>query len=112
MPKCVGGITWSKQVYAQSQFSEFETKCHLILPSSGQLMTPDTRIIHFYRNEKFKANRASETDEQRKERLRIRHEKDRARRRTKKLQEEKKMVVRNRRPRETAPSHSQNIEAR
>ena len=42
------------------------------------------------RNEKLKANRASETEEQRKERLRIRREKDRARRRTKKLQEEKK----------------------
>ena len=42
------------------------------------------------RNEKLKANRASETEEQRKERLRIRHEKDRARMRTKKVQEEKK----------------------
>ena len=37
-------------------------------------------------NEKLKANRASETEEQRKERLRIRRKKDRARRRTKKLQ--------------------------
>ena len=44
------------------------------------------------RNEKVKANRASETEEQRKERLRIRREKDRARRRTKKLQEEKKRL--------------------
>ena len=35
------------------------------------------------RNEKLKANRISETEEQRKERLRIRREKDRARRRTK-----------------------------
>ena len=35
------------------------------------------------RNEKLKANRTSETEEQRKERLRIRREKDRARRRTK-----------------------------
>ena len=34
------------------------------------------------RNEKLKANRTSETEEQRKERLRIRREKDRARRRT------------------------------
>ena len=33
------------------------------------------------RNEKLKANRTSETEEQRKERLRIRREKDRARRR-------------------------------
>ena len=38
----------------------------------------------------LKANRASETEEQRKERLRIRREKDRARRITKKLQEETK----------------------
>ena len=35
------------------------------------------------RNEKLKADRTSKTEEQRKERLRIRHEKDRARRRTK-----------------------------
>ena len=42
------------------------------------------------RNEKLKANRTSETEEQRKERLRIRSEKDKARRTTKKLQEEKK----------------------
>ena len=35
------------------------------------------------RNEKLKANRTSETEEQRKERLRIRREKDSARRRTK-----------------------------
>ena len=34
------------------------------------------------RNEKLKANRTSETEEQRKESLRIRPEKDRARRRT------------------------------
>ena len=32
-------------------------------------------------NEKLKANRTSETEEQRKERLRVRREKDRARRR-------------------------------
>ena len=37
-----------------------------------------------HRNEKLKANRASETEEQRRERLMIRREKDRARRRTKK----------------------------
>ena len=35
------------------------------------------------RNEKIKADRTSETEEQRKESLRIRREKDRARRRTK-----------------------------
>ena len=38
----------------------------------------------------LKQTGASETKEQRKERLRIRHKKDRARRRTKKVQEEKK----------------------
>ena len=43
-----------------------------------------------YRNEKLKANRASETEEQRRERLRIRREKNRATRRTKELQEGKK----------------------
>ena len=41
------------------------------------------------RNEKLKANRASETEKQRKERLRIRSEKYRARR-SKNVQEEKK----------------------
>ena len=51
---------------------------------------PKNNIKRSLRKEKLKANRASETEEQRKERLRIRHEKDRARRRTKKLQEEKK----------------------
>ena len=77
----------------------------LILPSSGRLKpTCDTRIILYaraalawtknnnkqsLRNKKLKANRVSETEEQRKERLRIRREKDRARR-TQKLQEEKK----------------------
>ena len=48
--------------------------------SFGQLkLTCDTRVIHFaytleHRNEKLKANRASETEEQMKERLRIRRE--------------------------------------
>ena len=41
------------------------------------------------RNEKVKANRVSETEEQRKERLRIRCKNDRAGRRTKQLQDEK-----------------------
>ena len=44
------------------------------------------------KNGKLKANRASETEERRKERLRIRREKDKARRTTKKLQEEKKSL--------------------
>ena len=63
------------------------------------------------RNEKLKANRASVSEEQRRERLRIRREKDRAKR-TKKLQEEEEKVVSNRRQRESVPGHSQNIETR
>ena len=50
--KYVGEITWFKHMHAQTQFLEFETKCHLetlIVPSSGRLKTTcDTRIIHFY----------------------------------------------------------------
>ena len=42
------------------------------------------------RNEKLKANRAAETEKQRKERLRIRCKKDRARKRTKKTISRKK----------------------
>ena len=73
--------------------------------SLGQLKrTHDTRVIHFYyarvalawvqkkhslRNGEFQANRASETEEQRKERLRIGREQDRTRRITK-IQDEKK----------------------
>ena len=67
---------------------------------------------HSLRNEKLKANRASVTEEQRRERLRIRREKDKARRRSKNLQEEEEKVISSRRPRKTAPGHSQKIEAR
>ena len=48
MLKCVGGITWSKHAQAQSQFWEFETKCHLeslILPSSFQLNRHVTAVL-------------------------------------------------------------------
>ena len=64
------------------------------------------------RNQKLNANRASGTEKQRKERLRIRRKKGRARKRTKKTTRGKEKVVRNRRPRETAPCHSQKSEAR
>ena len=43
-------------------------------------------------NEKFKEHRASEMEEERKERLTIGREKDRERSRTKKIQEEKKRL--------------------
>ena len=39
-PTCMGGITWSKHTDPQTQFWEFETKCHLeslIISSSGRL---------------------------------------------------------------------------
>ena len=59
------------------------------------------------RNEKLKANKASETEEQRKERQTIRHEKIEQDGEPKNY----KRVFRNRRPRETASGHSQKIEA-
>ena len=81
MPKCVGRITWPNTRMLNVSFGRLKPTC-------------DTRIIHFYymlessfsmdekenkrslRNEKLKANRASETEEQSKERLRIGREKD------------------------------------
>ena len=79
--------------------------------SFGQFKQHGQKRKRSPRNVKLKANRASETEEQRKERLRIRREK---------IEQEgepinykrKRKVVRNRRPRETAPGHSQNIEVR
>ena len=56
-----------------------------------------TKKKHSLRNEKLRVNRASETEEQRNKRLRI---------------EEKKRKRENRKPQETAPVHSQKIEAR
>ena len=66
---------------------------------------------HSLRNQKLKVNRTSETEEQRKERQRID---------TKNIEQEgkqkttrgKERVIRNSRPRDTAPGHSQKIEAR
>ena len=54
-----------------------------ILPDYCDKYIPLLKKKRLFRNEKLKANRTSETEEQRKERLRIRREKDRARRRTK-----------------------------
>ena len=59
----------------------------------------------------LKANRASVTEEQRRERLRIRREKDRAKRTTKTTRGRRK-GRRNRRQRESAPGHSQKNRAR
>ena len=84
MPKCVGGLTWTKHALAQSRFGWLKP----LYARADLAWTKKNKIS--LRNEKLKANRASETEEQRKERLRIRRQKDRAGRRTKKLQEEKK----------------------
>ena len=62
---------------------------------------------HSLRNEKLKANRTSETEEQRKERLRIRQSK----KDNQKTTRGKEKVLRNRRPRETGPGNSQEFEA-
>ena len=93
----------------KKQFWDFETKCRLELPlrilNSTFIRLVKTDLWHPYysfilygraalawskekpkkqqrslRNEKLKANRASVTEEQRKERLRIRREKNRAKR--------------------------------
>ena len=59
------------------------------------------------RNEKLKANRA--TDELRRERLRIRLEKDRARRSTKKNYKRKRKDRQKQKTMRAAPSHSQRL---
>ena len=56
--------------------------------------------------------RSLSNEKQRDVRLKIGCEKDRARRRTRKTTRGKEKVVRNRRPRETAPGHSEKIKAR
>ena len=54
------------------------------------VLKPTCDTQYSIRDEKLKANRASDSEEQRKEWLRIRRKNYRARKRTKKLQEEKK----------------------
>ena len=78
----------------KKQFWDFETKCRLEL-LLGILNSTFIRPVraalawskkkpkkqqHSLRNEELNANRASDTEGQRRERLRIRREKDRARR--------------------------------
>ena len=65
------------------------------------------------RNEKLKANRASVTEEQRRERLTIRCEKDRAKRTKKNYKRKKKRSsVTEDNNEKSAPGHSQKIKAR
>ena len=94
MPKYVGGITWPNHAHGQNQFWKVKTDLwhpyySILLYARAALAWTKKQQELSLRNETLKSNRASETEEQRKERLRIRREKDRARRRTKKLQEEK-----------------------
>ena len=96
MPKCVGGITWSKNAHAQfwAVKNDLRHPCYSFLlnvyaRAALALTKKKPKKKRSLKNEKLKAKKASETEEQRKERLRIRREKDTERRRTKKLQEEK-----------------------
>ena len=76
-PKCVSGITWAKHAHAQSQFGAVKTDpwnpCYS-LQLYARAALAGTKKKRSLRNEKLKANRASVTEEQRKEMLRIRHE--------------------------------------
>ena len=77
MPKCVGGITWPKHAHAQSQFVAVKTDLRHPCYSFrlyARVALVWTKKKHSLRNEKLKANRASETGKQRKEWLRIRRE--------------------------------------
>ena len=82
MPKCIGGITWPKNAHAQfwAVKNDQRHQCYSFLLLYMDMLEQRGRNISGKKrslsNEKLKA-RASETDEQRKERLRIRLEKDR-----------------------------------
>ena len=92
VPKCIGDITWPKHVHDQSQFWAVKTDLRHLCYSFRLYARTVLALAEKKRslkNGKHKANRASETEERRKERLKIGRKKDKARRRTKKLQEEK-----------------------
>ena len=76
-PKSVGGITWAKRLHAQSLLGGKIQPMTPVLfrPYAGAALAW-TEEKHSLRNEKLKANRASYSEEQRKERLRIRREKE------------------------------------
>ena len=74
-PKSVGGITRAKRAHAQSQYWAVKSdqlhsyySFRLYYARAALAWTEEERSL---RNEKLKANRAPETKEQRKERLRI-----------------------------------------
>ena len=74
LPKCIGGITCA---HAQSQFWAVKTDlCHPCYSFRlyARAAVAWTKKKSSLRNEKLGANRALETEEQMKERLRIRRE--------------------------------------
>ena len=78
---CVGGITWPMRMLKVFWGRLNDTRViHLLYARALAWTKKKPRSLI---NEKLKADRTSETEEQRKESLRIRREKDRARRRTK-----------------------------
>ena len=97
---CVGGMHGRQSLFATHPCYSFPMR------QSFSMDEKEAEKKGSLRNMKLKANTSSETEEQRKERPRIRREKDRAGRRT---------MGKKRSPgrlRETAPGHSQKIEAR
>ena len=88
---------WSKHEHAQSQFWVVKTGLSYysfrLYTRTALAWTKKKPIKRSLRNEKLKPNRASETEEQMKERLRIRCEKDRAGRRNKNYK--RKRIIRN-----------------
>ena len=77
---CVGGITCGPRACSKS-FLAVKPVTPVLFISYTLMDEKEAEKKRSLRNEKLKANRTSETEEQRKERLRIRREKDRARRR-------------------------------
>ena len=81
MPKCVGGITWPKNAHAQfwAVINDLRHPCYSFLlygyaRAALAWTKKKPKKKRSLRNDKLKAKRASETEEQRKERLRIRLE--------------------------------------
>ena len=79
---CVGGITWPTRML-KVFWGRLTGVIHCLYARALAWWKKKLKIKRSLRNEKLKADRTSETEEQRKESLRIRREKDRARRRTK-----------------------------
>ena len=88
MSKCLGRITWPKHAHAQSQFWAVKIDPCYSFPLYARAALAWMKKIYSLKNEKLKAN-ISETEGKRKERLRIRREKE-SKRRLKKNDEGRK----------------------